>query len=287
MPDAMTIFQGAATAVQAVSAGIIAWLTYSLSRSTGRYADTAGSQFEEMGLQRHAMGEQLDQMKLQREEMASQRKEMELQREAMGLQVHEMVREREAELRPAVHIDAGRVINEGESAPFHMLLGFALRNVGKGPALSVYGYLTHPQFKGFRHGVMKVRRGHRLETGVKVEQVEFEERELESTSGPILLSPGDEIEIALMTGEGSAGPELRAEGGQLIVEYRDLLGNWWRTRMQVRVGCTSSAGRYYNCAVVPQDQTEQFRRIVAPRIKQETVAVDESPWEADELADEN
>ena len=87
------------------------------------------------------------------------------QREAMRLQLAEMIRQREAELTPALHIVAARVIEQGQNTPSRMVLGVTLRNVGKGPALSVYAHIRHPQFDATRHGFMEVQKGLRIETG--------------------------------------------------------------------------------------------------------------------------
>lgn len=258
MTDPVTVLQAISTLVQAGAAVAIVILTVQLVGATRRYADTTRDQFEEMGRQR----------------------------EAMRLQLAEMVHQREADLIPAIHITSARVIEQGKSSPAGMVLGIGLRNVGKGPALSVYAHLRHPQFDATRHGFMEIEKGVRLESGVVTPRhVEFADKKFVSSTAPLLLSDGEDIEVCLRVGDVHTGSELQSEGGEVFVECRDLLGNWWRTRMSIKFGFvrTGTSNTYSNFELAAQDQTERYVRIAKPRLLQETLAVNDSPLEADEI----
>lgn len=202
-----------------------------------------------------------------------------------GYQVAQMVLQRESELRPVLHVVSARVIEQGQNTPSRMVIGVALRNVGRGPALSVYGHIRHPQFDATRDGFMEVQRGVQLESGVQTpRQVEFAEKRFVSSTGPLLLQPNEEMEVCLRVGDVRLGSGLQSEGGEVFVECRDLLGKWWRTRMGLKLGFTSANNEYRDFSVVSQDQTERFVRIVKPRLVQETLVVDDAPLESDEVA---
>jgi hypothetical protein len=192
----------------------------------------------------------------------------------MHAQRAEMQRQREADLQPYVHVDtdmSGAVRLVG--ARIKTAVRVAVRNVGKGPALSVCSRLRHPWIKF----VIPVHVDD--ESGGWTDEPSPEGAE---ESGVLLLEPhGEGHFVGFAVGEAPTG-QRTIDPATIVVEYRDLLGRWWATELLIHFGGQLgpdgfTADGFTDAQAVALDQEERVYPLPGPRIYQDRITEQPTP----------
>jgi hypothetical protein len=167
----------------------------------------------------------------------------------MGAQRREMVRARTAEVQPYIHVSHAWVVPSSDQS-WPLTINATLVNLGKGPALSLRCGLTHPLL-------------HLAWAGYVNQRLPGSLRVLVESTGPLLLgADGANLEVVFRGDQNFHSEPV--EPGILQVRYRDLVGRWWQTEIDLRFSLVRSATGTLQTKVVPMDASEHVKGIGPP-----------------------
>jgi hypothetical protein len=163
-------------------------------------------------------------------------------------QVREAIEARLAAVRPYLHVERGDADGPDLAG---LKIGVVIRNVGVGPALSTRVRMHHN-----RLGIQRVG----------------------EHNNPILCGAGAAFEAWFTATGGGLQEYPLPPDVDVGVEYRDLAGQWWRTRVQIALGLPHHSVKGDSVAdSALRDQAESVYQIRGPAMHQ--TRPDERWWE--------